>query len=197
MGARHWGKVVVGCFAISSLLPLLWAAGSTLRQDSSWKRYYNQQWGYCVSYPSRWLKGDAFEGAGIFVETGVKKYSRPIGEIDVAVLPDLPSGPNMATPITLFDDLQTHLDGLKRFERAQQMEVLEKRGMDLAGSSALFTKDRYYDPLERAKWVDEIVLAHRKDVLYRIELECRADQLGRFEPVYTHFVSTFQFDCSH
>ena len=35
------------------------------RDDKSWKRYTNKQVGYCVSYPRRWQKGDAFEGAGI------------------------------------------------------------------------------------------------------------------------------------
>ena len=44
-------------------------------------------------------------------------------------------------------------------------------------------------------WVDEIVLMERNETLYTLELECRSDQLARFEPVFDHFVSTFQFDC--
>jgi hypothetical protein len=197
MVARHNRRnIYVSCFALSSLLPLLAHAGSTPKQDTVWKRYVNAQWGYCVSYPSRWVRGDAFEGSGILVKTGVKKHSRPTGEIDIGVLPDPAEGPGRTTPVTLVGDFQAHLDGLKKFERAQQMEVLEQRGMNLVGSSALFTKDRYYDPLERGSWVDEIVLAHRNHVMYRIELECRADQLGRFEPVFTHLVSTFEFDCT-
>ena len=182
-------------FGFTSLFLLGANTGEVLKQDSAWKRYHNQHWGYCVSYPSRWLKGDAFEGAGIFVETGVKKHSKPLGAIDVGALANPDAGLEDAAGLTLIQDLQLHLDGLKKFERAEDLEVFDKREMQLFGSSALFTKDRYFDPQDRAKWVDEIVLANRKGALYRLELECRADQLTRFEPVFLHVLSTFQFDC--
>ncbi|MBV9406169.1 MAG: hypothetical protein JO211_12565 [Acidobacteriaceae bacterium] len=184
--------LVLSCFAFSSLLAIFANAGSTLRQDSSWKRYYNQQWGYCVSYPARWRRGDAYEGSGIFFETGAKKQSSPIGEIDVAALPNHLGQPQL----NFVDDVQVHVQGLEKFERAQQMELLDQRPMDLFGHPALFTKERYYDPLERARWIDEIVFTRRQDILYRLELECRSDQLARFEPVFTHFVSTFELDCT-
>ncbi len=185
--------LLLTCFAFSSMLTFLPHAGSTTRQDRSWKRYYNQQWGYCVSYPARWRVGDAFEGAGIFVETGVKKRSNPLGEIDMTALPDHAGNPQPSPSSTT---VQAHLDGLKKFERAQQMELLDQRPMHLFGSSALFAKERYYDPLERAKWVDELIFAQRQNVLYRLELECRADQLTRFEPVFAQLVSTFRFNCT-
>jgi len=190
-----WNVFLHG-FAFSSLFVLSASAGSTLKLDTSWKEYHNAQWGYCVSYPSRWFKGDAFDGAGFFVKVGIKKRSRPVGEIDIGALPSEAYGATQPAAFTLVNDLQVHLDGLKRFERAEQVEVLEKREMQLLGSSALFTKDRYYDPQDRARWVDEVVFANRNERLYRLELECRADQLTRFEPVFTHLVSTFQFQCS-
>ena len=188
MAEKHCCRTrLLRCFAYFSLLGAVVYAGSTPKLDRSWKRYHNERWGYCVSYPSRWMSGDAFEGGGFFVETGMKKRSRPLGEIDIAALSE---------PFTLLEDVQAHLDGLKKFERAEQMQVLEKREMQLLGQAALFTKDRYYDPQDRASWIDEIVFANRNQTLYRLELECRADQLVRFEPVFTYVVSTFQFDCS-
>ncbi|MBV9611057.1 MAG: hypothetical protein JO091_01230 [Acidobacteriaceae bacterium] len=192
MLAMRASTVLLGCFAFSPLLALLANAGSAPKQDSSWKRYYNTQWGYCVSYPARWRRGDAFEGSGIFVETGTKKQSNPLGEIDIAALP----APVEKPQLSFVDDVQVHLEGLQKFERAQQMELLEQRPMDFFSHSALFTKERYYDPLERARWVDEMVFTQRENVLYRLELECRADQLARFEPVFTRFVSSFEFDCT-
>ena len=193
MLAMRASTVLLGCFAFSPLLALLVAnAGSAPKQDSSWKRYYNTQWGYCVSYPARWRRGDAFEGSGIFVETGTKKQSNPLGEIDIAALP----APVEKPQLSFVDDVQVHLEGLQKFERAQQMELLEQRPMAFFSHSALFTKERYYDPLERARWVDEMVFTQRENVLYRLELECRADQLARFEPVFTRFVSSFEFDCT-
>jgi len=182
------------CSAVVSIA-VLCAAPQPGKQDRTWKPYTNSQWDYCVSYPSHWLKGDAFDGAGIYVETGLKRYSKPLGEIDVGVMPtEVESA--VATPVSLVENLQVHFEGLKKFERAEAIEVLEKRDMKLAGSSALFTKDRYYDPQERATWIEEIIFTHYKGALYRLELECRDDQLERFEPVFRTFVSTFRFDCS-
>ena len=184
-------RVFLVAFAFSPLIPLSLMGGSVPKQDSVWKRYLNTEWGYCVSYPARWHRGDAFEGSGIFVETGVKRGSSPVGEIDVAALHPETAGPQLS----LVDDLQVHLEGLRKFERAQHLEVLEQRPIDVAGLSALFTKERYYDPLERAQWMNEIVFMRRDGVLYRLELACRADQLSRFEPAFARFLGTFQFQC--
>ncbi|MBV9761391.1 MAG: hypothetical protein JO340_12565 [Acidobacteriaceae bacterium] len=189
------------CFGLGLVsMAVLCAAPLIEKQDRTWKLYTNAQWGYCVSYPSRWLKGDAFDGAGIYVKTGLKKYSKALGEIDVGVLPDEAEPVARATPVSLVrhslvEDLEMHFDGLKRFERAESIEILEKREMQIVGSSALFTKDRYYDPQERATWLEEIIFTHHNGALYRLELECRDDQLPRFEPVFQTFVRTFRFGC--
>ena len=163
------------------------APSPPLRQDSSWKKYVNKDLGYCVSYPSRWRRGEAFDGAGMFFETGVKRFSKPLGEIDIGALP---------SPEDLGEIVRVHLEGLKKFERAEDMEVLERREMRLLDSPALFTKDRYFDPQDRDHWVDEILLAKHGGQLYRLELECRAEQLARFEPVFSRFVQSFKFDCN-
>lgn len=160
-------------------------APSTHRLDSAWKRYSNDDLGYCVSYPSRWLRGQAFDGAGMYFETGLKKYGRPAGEMDISAFSGLET----------VDYLQTHLEGLKKFERAKNLEVLDQRDMPLLGSTALFTKDSYSDPLDHTDWVDEIVLARDGQMLYRLELECRKDQIDRFEPLFVQFVQSFRFDC--
>jgi hypothetical protein len=183
------------CFALSFLAGALAYAGSTLKQDAVWKRYYNPGAGYCISYPARWYKSDAFDGSGLYVMSGVKKHSRATGEIDIGLFRNLASNGPYATNISLKDDFQSHADGLKKFERAERMEVLEQRPMDVAGSSGLFTKDRYYDPQDRSNWVEEVLFIHRKDEIYRVELECRADQVDRFEQVFSHLVSTIEFDC--
>lgn len=190
-----WLKALACCFAFSSLLCAFGASGFTAKQDRSWKRYHNPTFGYCVSYPSRWLKGEAFEGAGLFVKTGASRYSRPLGAIDFGVLESPPADARM-TPVSLIEDLRIHLDGLQKFERAERMEVLEKRELKFLGHSALFTKNRYYDPQERATWTEEVLFVNRNGTLFRLELQCRADQLSRFEPVFLHLLETFQFDCS-
>jgi len=100
-----------------------------------------------------------------------------------------------AVPVSLVQDLKDHLEGLKKFERAERMEVLEKREMNFQGHAALFTKNRYYDPQERATWVEEVLFVNRDESLYRVELQCRAGEIKRFEPVFAYLLSTFQFDC--
>jgi hypothetical protein len=191
-----WCARLLCCSLFACVAAALAAPDAPLKQDRSWKLYKNMQWGYCVSYPSRWRKGDAFDGAGIFVETGAKKYSRPLGAMDVGALPEPESTLADAVPLNLVHDFEVHLDGLKKFERAESVVILDKRQMQIEGSSALFTKDRYYDPQDRATWAEEIIFMRHQGTLYRLELECRADQLPRFEPVFNLFVSTFRFDCA-
>src|SRR5438270_623208 len=125
---------LLGCLVLASA----WAAKtpSTHRLDSAWKKYSNGDMGYCVSYPSRWLRGVAFEGAGMYFETGTKKYGRPSGEMDVSAFSDV-------KPV---EYLQTHLEGLKKFERAENLQVLEQRDIPIPGTTASFTKDTYFDP---------------------------------------------------
>ena len=167
---------------------------SVPKQDRAWKSYQNLKWGYCVSYPSRWLRGDAFEGAGLFVETGEKKFSKPLGEIDVAALLPPDNGPHTQNA-DLSSDLETHFEVLKRFERAERVEMLDRHGLEVLGNRAIFSKDRYYDPQERATWLEELVLISRGDALFRLELECRADHAARFEPVFLRVLQTFRFEC--
>jgi hypothetical protein len=184
-----WG--ILSCFAFSSLL----TAGSVPKQDRAWKRYHNSRYGYCVSYPSRWFKGEAFDGAGLFVKTGETKYSRTLGSIDFGVIDTSPADARLAS-INLADDLRLHLAGLQKFERAERMEILEQRELTFLGYPALFTKHRYYDPQERAHWAEEILFINRNGMIYRLELECRLDRLSRFEPIFSQLMKTFEFDCA-
>ena len=183
----------LGILASALLCATAAKAPSSNKLDAAWKRYGNKELGYCVNYPSRWQRGEAFDGAGMYFATGMKKFSRPLGEIDVGAVLERPSAEPVLPPA---EYLQIHLENLKKFERAAQLEVLEQKQMNLFGHPALFTKDRYFDPLDNRTWVDEIILARNQNRLYRLELECRADQVERFEAVFSHFVETFKFDCN-
>ena len=68
--------------------------------------------------------------------------------------------------------------------------------MRVQGSDALFTKHRYYDPQERATWMEEVLFVNRNDTVYRFEVDCRADQIERFAAVFEHLIGTVEFDCS-
>lgn len=187
---------VLASFALSSLLTSSASGGSAAKQDAVWKRYYNAEAKYCVSYPVRWYKADAFDGSGLYVIAGVKRHSRATGEIDLGII-DSPAMGNQAhtTSAKLTDDFESHLNVLKKFERADRVEVLDQHATQIAGNPALFTKDRYYDPQDRSTWLEEVLFVQRKAELYRLELECKADQIARFEPVFSQFVSSLEFDC--
>ena len=170
------------------------------RVDRAWKRYRNADLGYCVSYPSRWVKGEAFDGTGLFVETGLKRSSKPTGEINIG--PMNVAAPDDArlkraslTTDQLDQDLQEHLAGLQKFVKAEKLEVVERRNLNLQGFTALYVKNRYYDPLERGDWMEEVVFVERKGELFRLELQCPPDQIKRFEPVFAYLVNTFEPEC--
>lgn len=186
---------VLLCFALSSLIPTRCYTASTHSLDSSWKPYFNVQGKYCVNYPARWYKSDAFDGSGLYVMAGAKKHSRATGEIDIAIFHEPVIGSARQINVSLNDSFQRHVEGLKKFVRAERMQVLDQHPMDLAGNVGLFTKDSYYDPQDRSTWVEEVLFVMHRDDVYRLELECKADQIGRFEPVFAHFVTTLHFDC--
>jgi hypothetical protein len=191
-----WRNTLLCGLTLSSLVAA-WGRGEFGQKlDRSWKRYRNSEYGYCVSYPSRWVRGEAFEGAGLFVETGSKKFSRPVGAIDFEALSSAPKDARML-PVSLAESLEDHLVGLQKFERAERMQILEKHEMRVQGSAALFTKHRYYDPQERATWMEEVLFINRNETVYRFEMDCRADQIERFAPVFEYLLGTVQFDCSN
>ncbi len=188
---QKYGSVTLAAVLFSFALA---QAGPVPRQDTAWKRYRNPGANFCVSYPSKWLVTDVYEGSGIVFSSGAKKHSRPSGEIDISAQP-IPNSLT-ETSFTLGGDFQTHVEGLKRFVRATDLEILDKRDLSLFGTSALWAKDRYTDPLDHSSWLEEIVLTRRENVLYRIELECRSEQAARFESVFNQIVASFQPGCS-
>ena len=64
----------------------------------------------------------------------------------------------------------------------RRLETLAQQRLKVQGFTALYAKNRYYDPLERSTWVEEVVFVERKGELYRLELQCSPDQIDRFEP---------------
>lgn len=196
MASRESGRFGLGSrLAMAWLVPaMMIGSGSVPKQDTSWKRYHSAEGKFCVDYPTKWLKSEVFDGSGVFFATGAKKRSRPYGEIDVSAFTNDSSG-LIPAAFSLGDDFEAHISGLKRFVRAKDVQVLERQETELSGTAALWVKDRYNDPFDHSTWFEEMIFARRSDVLYRIELECRNDQSGRFDPVFKRVLSTFQFDC--
>jgi hypothetical protein len=79
--------------------------------------------------------------------------------------------------------------------RVERVETVDQHNMQMQGNPALFVKNKYYDPLERSNWTEEIVFVKRQDGLFRLELQCQTDQVNRFEPVFANVVNTLQFQC--
>jgi hypothetical protein len=114
--------------------------------------------------------------------------------MDVSALA-IPSMQVRSVALALDDDFDVQLAGLKKFSRAEQVKILERRTFTLAANPSLFVKIRYLDPRDRRLWIDEVIFTRRDGLGYRLELETRADQLQRFEANFTQFVNSFQMDC--
>jgi len=190
-GSYRLAALVCAMLAVSEL----GSAGSVLRQDRAWKVYLNRATGFCISYPSRWAKSETYDGSGLAVATGTKKHSPiPVGSMDVSALAT-PGVQVRSATLALDEDFDVQMAGLKKFARAEQVDILERRRFTLAASPSLFVKIRYLDPRDRRLWIDEIIFARRDGLSYRLELETRADQLDRFESNFAQFVNSFQMDC--
>ncbi len=192
---------ISGFFRVFALALVLLAAaqfspaGSVLRQDRAWKVYLNRTNGFCISYPSRWAKSETYDGSGLAVTSGLKKHSPiPVGSMDVSALAS--SGPKVhSVSLALDDDFDLQMKGLRKFARAEQVEILDRRTVTLGTNPSLFVKIRYLDPRDRKFWIDEVIFARHEHLSYRLELESRADQIQRFEANFTQFVNSFQMDC--
>src|SRR3954447_3580026 len=191
---------ISGLYRLTAAFALLAAAncspaGSIPRQDRAWKVYLNRTAGFCIAYPSRWAKSETYDGSGLAVTTGMKKHSPiPVGSMDVSAL-SLPTAQIRSASLAFDDDFDLQMAGLKKFARAEQVQVLEKRMFTLATSPSLFVKIRYLDPRDRRLWIDEVIFTRHDRLSYRLELETRADQLDRFEANFTQFVNSFQMEC--
>ena len=161
------------------------------KEDRAWKRYANKEWGYCISYPRRWHRGQAFDGAGLYAAVNRKNSSLPIGALDVAAFADGPA----VTRVGFHSDVEAHLEGLRRFAHAQDTEILEQRAFPLSGTDGLFVKARYFDPVERSEWIEELVFARHNGVLYRLELQTQEQYLSRFEAVFARFAQSLALEC--
>ncbi len=182
-------------FLVCSVLALSTAVGAQNqpRQDRAWKHYVDKQAGYCISYPSRWIRGDRSEN-GLYFTTGVTRYSTPIALLDVSTTAD-DTSLSSAVPVSLTTDYQSHVEGLEKFIRVNGVQTLDQRKLTVGGQPALFTRAQYADPKEKSNWMEAIVLLHREHMLYRLELQSQARSWSRFEPVFQHFVDSFQTDC--
>lgn len=168
------------------------------REDKAWKTYLNKEIGYCVSYPSRWIKAVGFEGTGISVTTGKTRYGLPIASLDITNISDEVASDTVPTKtINLSDDYETHLSGLKQFVKAEQIETLEEKPLAISGLNALFTRARYYDPKEKTGWIEEVVFTRHNAMTFRLELQTKASSFARFQPVFQRFVDSFQVECPH
>ena len=184
--------IVLACLllAYTAMLP----AQNQPRQDRAWNHYVNKPAGYCISYPSRWIRANEPAEGGLYVTTGATRYSTPIALLDVSATADDPAE-NGSVPLSLVADYQSHVAGLEKFIRVSDVQTLDQRKLTVGGQPALFTKAQYADPKEKSDWVEAVVLLHRDHTLYRMELQAQARTWSRFEPVFQRFVDSFQTEC--
>jgi hypothetical protein len=139
-----------------------------------------------MEYPKRWIREAGADGSSMAFYTGLKRYSTPTGEMDITIL---------TTQDDTAELLQAHMDGMKRFARAEHIEILDRRKLTVGGSPAMLTKDQYRDPLEKQDWTEEIIVTRHDNKLYRLEMACRTDQVTRFEVMFSRLVRSFAFSC--
>ncbi len=190
MSSGRWSLLVWAMLASSALM----SAESQPRQDRAWKHYVDKGTGYCISYPSRWIRSNEHAAGSFYVTTGISRYSMPIALLDVSTTAE-DTQEGSAPPVSLDSDYQSHVEGLQKFVRVSDLQTLDQRKLTVGGQPALFTRAQYADPKERSDWMDAVVLLHWDHVLYRLELQSKATSWPRFEPVFQHFVESFRTDC--
>jgi hypothetical protein len=152
--------------AVLSPVPNGWAQHPT--DSIHFRRYYNDRWGFCVSYPTGWDmdEGGNHAGIGLF-----KPPSAPVASIRVGALPDQPRGfltgnYDDMKPMTLQENIQSHLkpDSSAPFRK---VELIESRSTRIAGVEATMTIARLTD--RKGVSTEKVIWLLRRGAVYTFE----------------------------
>jgi hypothetical protein len=182
--------------AIAIIGLCFWATSATLAEQAPrWKLYSNVRWGFCISYPVAWHLHEGFDRTGMDVSPPRAGLQSEGSGVWVGALPnqlvDTTSGP----PMTLDQNFRVKLDGLRKYDGAQDIHVLRRRITRFLGDAALATVLHYRDPVSGATWVVETLWFNHKQAVYSLELRCRPRELNYLKPIYAKMLRTFSYSC--
>ncbi|MGH9689468.1 MAG: hypothetical protein ACRD5K_20580, partial [Candidatus Acidiferrales bacterium] len=177
------------------------SAGNNHHREK-WTRYVNARWGFCVDYPKDWKAEFGTDGSGIELHPYPAQDPSKATYISIGGLPDQPDVDNAnivlddSPPLDLEGNLTRTLEGLREYNHASGIRVLQKRQLGFHGYNALSTKIGYRTPPNDTEWIDETLWINKEYIIFTATLLGQPEQVRRLEPVYRDIIThRFQLVC--
>lgn len=178
--------------AIITIL-LLAVAASAVGQSGS-RHYFNENYNFCIDYPSQWQHDEPFDGNAISLTPPGQKLPYPHPEITVGGRVNQPSEQDESRGETLEEMFESGLAAIKEYGKASAIEVTEKRWSTLAGYRALVSDIEYTNDNQR--WHEhQILILTRSEAVFEISATFYPSQTQQFMPIFHKIVRSFRIRC--
>jgi hypothetical protein len=171
-------------------------ASGRAQQRAKWALYRNEQFSFCIHYPSQWHQSVPFTKNGItLAPRPVKNYIlKPTVTIGARINQSSETSDNQ--PQTLEDIFNSGIRALREYGGVGEVTVLGKEIIRLQGFNALATSIRYRDSDSGNEWFDKDVnLIDQNNVVYFMELKCHPDDAATLLATFDAMVKTLRLTC--
>lgn len=191
---RISAKIVCPILAFAIVLRATAISAGGTKQSAQWSHCRNARWGFCVDYPASWKASEAKDGSGIKLYPRANEKASSATYISIGGLPDQPDVGNAnivlddSPPLDLEGNFMRALDGLREYDHATDIRVLEKRKLAFQGYGALSTKYEYRRGADATLWQSDTIWINKEYIIFTATLFGRPEELRNLEPVYQDIV---------
>ena len=180
--------------AVIGIALLLAVAASAAGQSVS-RHYFNQNYNFCIDYPSQWQHNVPFDGNAVALVPPGQNLSYPYPEIIVGGRVNQPSEQDESRGQTLEEIFASELAAIKEYGSFSEIKVIEKRWSGLAGYPALVSDFEYMK--DKQHWHEhQVFILTRSEAVFSISSTYHPNQTQQFMPVFQNIVRSFRIRCN-
>jgi hypothetical protein len=180
--------------AVIGLVLLLFTTASAVGQSLS-RHYFNQNYNFCIDYPSQWQEQVPFDGNAIELTPPEQKLRYPYPKITVGGRVNQPSEQNDTRGETLEEVFDSDLAAIQGWEKARAVKVVEKHWSKLVGYTAIVSDIEYTIDDQRLH-EHQILILTASEAVFEITSTCHPGQMQQFTPVFQGIVRSFRIRCN-
>lgn len=201
---RNFATRHVSMLVCAIALSCIGASDANGRSPTTWTRFANAQWGFCVEYPSTWKAEALADGSGVNLYPFPTEEPSDATSIEISGLPNQPR--DMDNPLIVYDDsppltlqenFKRFVRSLREYDHASDIHVRRKREATFQGNPALDTTVQYIAPPDQAHWVQKTLWVNKDEaIIFTASLVGRPEQVRELDPIYNEVVHhRFQLAC--
>ena len=162
---------------------------------ASVRHYVNQNYNFCIDYPSGWRSVVPFDGNAVELLPPKAQAKGPRTQITVGGQANQPSEGDDTRRQSLEEYWNVQLRAMAEYDKATAIDVIGKKLVTLAGYPALETVFEYTIGSER--WHErQIALITQSDAVFVLSLWCYPNDVQQLRPIYDSVVRSFRIHCN-